>query len=326
MSAERGFSIAIRFERHMPPETLIDYARQSEQAGFDELWVVEDLTYNGGISAAATILAVTESIRAGIGIMPAVARNPAYVAMDLATLARIHPGRLLPGFGHGVADWMRQIGAFPTSQLAALEETALVVRRLLRGENVTLIGKHVHIEAVKLLLPPDVVPPISLGVRATKSLTMSGRSADGTILTEGSAPGYVRWAREQIENGRREGGWMEPHRVTVFAYCSVDSDGDRARAQLWPTLARDLASGGLDTLIEPIGLLPDVKTWLETSGEDRLARMPGAWLDQLAVVGTPEECAASIRRLAEAGADTVVLVPSVEGQGVADLARVLGAM
>lgn len=36
------------------------------------------------------------------------------------------------------------------------------------------------------------------------------------------------------------------------------------------------------------------------------------WLDQLAVVGTPDECAAAISRLGEAGADAVVLVPSIE--------------
>ncbi len=324
MSATRGFSVAIRFERTMLPEGLIDYGRKAEQAGFDELWVVEDLTFNGGISAAATLLATTEKMRVGIGIMPAVARNPAYVAMDLATLARIHPGRLLPGLGHGVSGWMKQIGAFPASQLAALEESALVIRRLLRGEDVTLIGKHVHIEAVKLLLPPDNVPPISLGVRAVKSLTMSGRSADGTILTEGSAPTYVRWAREQIEQGRREAGRTEPHRVTVFAYCSVDSDGDAARARLRPILANDLALGGLDPLVEPLGILPQVKAWVAEGGASRLAAvMPDAWMDQIAVVGTPEECAAAVRRLADAGANSIVLVPST-GQAVGELSRILG--
>lgn len=326
MSAARGFSVAVRFERTMPPEGLIDYGRKAEEAGFDELWVVEDLTFNGGISAAATVLATTQSMRVGIGIMPAVARNPAYVAMDLATLARIHPGRLLPGFGHGVADWMRQVGAFPVSQLAALEETALVIRRLLRGEDVTLIGRHVHIESVKLLLPPDNVPPISLGVRAVKSLMVAGRSADGTILTEGSAPTYVRWAREQIDQGRREAGRTEPHRVTVFAYCSVDSDTNVARERLRPILARDIAAGGLDVLIDPLGILPQVKAWLAEGGTDRLATaLPDSWMDQIAVVGTPEECAAAIRRLADAGADSIVLVP-VADLGVQELGRIVGAM
>jgi alkanesulfonate monooxygenase SsuD/methylene tetrahydromethanopterin reductase-like flavin-dependent oxidoreductase (luciferase family) len=306
----------------MLPENLIEYGRKAEQAGYDELWVVEDLTFNGGISAAATVLATTERIKVGIGIMPAVARNPAYLAMDIATLARIHPGRLLPGLGHGVASWMQQVGAFPTSQLAALEETALAVRRLLRGETVTMNGKHVHIDSVKLLLPPDEVPPISLGVRATKSLTLAGRSADGTILTEGASPTYIRWARQQIEEGLRESGWQEPHRLTVFAHCSVDADGDAARARLRPVMANELANPGNRVLWEPTGLLPEIDEWLADSGEDRFARLPDAWLDQFAVVGTPEVCAAGIRRLVEAGATTVVLVP-ITGQNPDEIAQIL---
>ncbi len=322
MSAARGFSVALRFERTMLPEDLIAYGRKAEKAGYDELWVVEDLTFNGGLSAAATVLATTEKIRVGIGIMPATARNPAYVAMDLATLARIHPGRLLPGFGHGGGHWMEQVGAAPTSQLAALEETTQAVRGLLRGETVTLMGKEVHLNAVKLLLPPDVVPPISLGVRATKSLTLAGRCADGTILTEGASPTYIRWAREQIERGLRESGWMEPHRLTVFAHCSVDSDGDAARARMRPVMAQELAHKDNRVLWEPSELLPEIDEWLADSGEDRLARLPDEWLEQLAVVGTPEDCAGAIHRLVDAGANSVVLVPS-RGQNPDALAQIL---
>jgi alkanesulfonate monooxygenase SsuD/methylene tetrahydromethanopterin reductase-like flavin-dependent oxidoreductase (luciferase family) len=37
--------------------------------------------------------------------------------------------------------------------------------------------------------------------------------------------------------------------------------------------------------------------------------MPEAWIDDLAAAGTPEQAAASIRRLAEAGANSVLLQP-----------------
>ena len=42
--------------------------------------------------------------------MPAVVRNAAVAAMELAAVAWYFPGPLLPGFGHGVPAWMRQIG------------------------------------------------------------------------------------------------------------------------------------------------------------------------------------------------------------------------
>ena len=55
-------------------------------------------------------LAVTERLAVGIGILPAVARNPAITAMELATLAGLAPGRVVAGIGHGVQEWMAQVG------------------------------------------------------------------------------------------------------------------------------------------------------------------------------------------------------------------------
>ena len=123
-----SINVGIMFRREYAPETLPDFARRTEAAGFDELWVVEDAFYTSGIATAATALAHTSRLTVGLGIMPAVARNPVFTAMEIATLARTYPGRFLPGIGHGVAEWMRQIGAFPQSQLRALEEVTVTVR------------------------------------------------------------------------------------------------------------------------------------------------------------------------------------------------------
>ena len=114
--------IGVRINREQPASRVTALARRAEQEELDEVWIVEDCFFNGGISAAGVALAVTETISVGIGILPAVVRNAAYAAMDLATLARIFPGRLQIGIGHGVADWIRQVGAMPRSKLVALEE------------------------------------------------------------------------------------------------------------------------------------------------------------------------------------------------------------
>jgi 5,10-methylenetetrahydromethanopterin reductase len=39
------------------------------------------------------------------------------------------------------------------------------------------------------------------------------------------------------------------------------------------------------------------------------ANFPDSWLDELAVAGTPAECAAQINRFEAAGVDTLVLLP-----------------
>ncbi|GAB3007960.1 LLM class flavin-dependent oxidoreductase [Amycolatopsis acidiphila] len=175
-----------RISRELPVGRLIDLARRAERAGLDEVWVVEDCFYAGGIATAATVLAATESITLGIGVLPTVARNPAIAAMELAALAELHPGRLIAGFGHGVPAWMKQIGAYPASPLAALEETLSAVRRLLAGERVSTTGRHVRLDDLVLEFPPAVVPPVYAGVRGLKSLAVGGKHADGTIPGEPS--------------------------------------------------------------------------------------------------------------------------------------------
>ena len=59
-----------------------------------------------------------------------------------------------------------------------------------------------------------------------------------------------------------------------------------------------------------MGILPQVREFMENGGKSRLQTdLPADWIDQLAIVGTPEECVLAIRRLVDAGANTVVLVP-----------------
>src|SRR5918911_5555298 len=105
-----------------PPEELASLAARVEAAGFDELWLWEDCFFAGGVAAAAAALGATARIAVGLGIMPAPARNAAFAAMELGALARLHPGRLRAGFGHGVAEWMHHVGTKPASQLTLLEE------------------------------------------------------------------------------------------------------------------------------------------------------------------------------------------------------------
>jgi 5,10-methylenetetrahydromethanopterin reductase len=285
----------------LAPEQLAATARRVEAAGFDELWLWEDCFWAGGIATTATALAATERIRIGLGIVPAPVRNAAFLAMEVAALERMHPGRVLPGIGHGVAAWMRQIGAKPASQLGLLEELVVAIRALLAGEELTVDGRYVRLDRVRLDHPPAAAPPIATGVQRARSLALSGRVADGTILSEPSSVPYVTWAREQIAATR-------PHRLTVYTWCSLSDDGAAARAALRPLVAERLLDGGPH--VEQLGIAGEVSALAADGGVQRLAAaMPDAWIESVAAVGTAEQCAARVRALSEAGADSVVLVP-----------------
>ena len=47
--------------------------------------------------------------------------SEALPAMEIATLARLHPGHFVAGIRHGVPGWMEQIGALPDKPGRALE-------------------------------------------------------------------------------------------------------------------------------------------------------------------------------------------------------------
>jgi len=72
-------------------------------------------------------------------------RNPALAAMEIATLARLHPGRFAPAAGHGVLSWMAQVGAGPEpprSPMTLLREWVSASRAAAR-ETVSVTGDYV---------------------------------------------------------------------------------------------------------------------------------------------------------------------------------------
>ena len=311
-------SVGVRINREQPPAKLVELARQAEAAGLDEVWLVEDCFWAAGIATVVTALASTSTIKVGIGVLPAVARNPAIAAMELAALAELHPGRLIGGFGHGVASWMRQIGAYPASQLAALEETLVAVRRLLAGERVSMTGRHVSLDEVELVFPPSSVPPLLAGVRRPKSLALAGAVADGTILAEPSPPEFVRAALADIAAAG-------PHALVTYNWLAL---GDRDRARR--TVAESLTPGAR-VQVEGLPFAAELLTLVDSSStvDELAAGLRPEWLGKLAVCGSLDECVASVRALHGAGSGSVVLLPLPEEppeQGIEDAGRVAAAL
>lgn len=282
-----GPRVGVMFDRDQPPEALAAFAAGVEEAGADDLWVVEDLGWAGSISSAAIALAATGRLRVGIGIAPAALRNPALLAMELATLARAYPGRVIFGLGHGVAEWMRQVGAEPASKLALLEETIIGVRALLGGETVAMRGREVTIDGVRLVHPPAQVPPLVTGVVRPRSLELSGRVADGTILAEGIGPERIADARVHLDRGRADGD-RPGHELIVFTYLCVDDDAERAAAATRQMVAAQAGWLGAEpadlfTLIGPVGAVPERVAALRAAGADTVVLRPlgAAPLDQV---------------------------------------------
>jgi alkanesulfonate monooxygenase SsuD/methylene tetrahydromethanopterin reductase-like flavin-dependent oxidoreductase (luciferase family) len=203
-----------------PPEGLRAIAQAADSAGLEELWLWEDCFLAGGVAAAAAALAWTENLKVGIGIMPAPFRNVALCAMEVAALSRMSGGRALPGIGHGVQEWMGQVGARAASPLTLLREYAVALRSLLAGETVRTQGRYVKLDGVKLDWPPDDVPPIFVGATGPKTLALAGQVGDGTVLVGGTSPAGAAEALRHIAG-------PASHELVVFVPAAFGPDGER---------------------------------------------------------------------------------------------------
>ena len=300
-------AFGVIFHPKFPPETLAAYARRAEAAGFDELWLWDDCFLPGALTSAAIALSATQRLKVGIGLLPAPAYNPLFVAMELTTLARAFPNRILPGFGHGVGSWMTQIGAAPKSSLKTLAEMVTAVRQLLVGQLVTTRGEHVNLDQVQMQLVPAHTPPLYVGAMRARSLRVAGRVGDGTILTGMSSPAYVHWAREQIQVGMAEAG-RQQHQLVVYLDVKVGPDSRAARAAVRRSLAGRLPWA--DVQLESLGIAEEVNAFVQAHGAEGVAQsMPEEWVDAFSAAGTPEQVIDSIQRLTDAGADSIVFQP-----------------
>ena len=300
-------SIGVIFHPTFPPETLIDYACKAESAGFDELWLWDDCFLPGAFTSAAIALSATQRLKVGIGLLPATVHNPLFAAMEITTLARAFPNRILPGFGHGVDRWMVQIGAAPKSSLKSLSETVTAVRRLLAGESVTLHGEQVHLENVQMQMTPDDRPPLYIGAMREKTLQLAGRVGDGAILTAMSSPAYVRWALDHIHTGMAESGRTD-HRLVVYVDVKVNPDGEMARSALRRSLATRLP--WVDAQLNALGIADEVAAFIQAQGvEGVIERLPDEWVDAFAAAGTPEHVTDILQRLIATGPSSIVFQP-----------------
>lgn len=263
------------FRPQFAPETLASAARAADVAGLDELWLWEDCFLSGGISAAAVALATTEHLTVGVGVLPVPMRNVALTAMEIATLCRSFPGRVRIGVGHGVQEWMAQIGAKVASPMTLLREYVTALRQLLDGDEVTVGGKYVRLDGVQLDWPPPAGTELLCAAGGPKTLALSGELASGTIITGGTSPDVLRAAVAHIATGRALRTQPAPHSVVTYLQCTLGENAEsRARQEL--------------------------RSWDFDVDAD------------LAVYGTPAQVAAGARRWVDAGADTIVFQPGAD--------------
>jgi 5,10-methylenetetrahydromethanopterin reductase len=282
--------LGVVFLPALPPERLRSVALAADAAGLDEFWLWEDCFKESGIAAATAALAWTERVRVGIGLMPAPLRNVALLAMEIATVERLFPGRFIAGVGHGVQDWMGQVGGRVESPMTLLSEYVDALQRLLAGERVTTDGRYVRLDDVKLDWPPDAAPALMLGGEGPKTLAFAGRVGEGTLLTGALTDEQVERACGLLGAANERAGASTDRLAHEVFTLQIATTGPDAQQRLEDELPRWDKKGGLG----------------------------------IGVAGDAEAIVASVRRLAGFGITSVTIQPTHDEPDLEGFIRFLG--
>jgi len=182
-----------------------------EAAGVDSLWLPENV-YGAAVepfTGMAFALARTTRLKAGSGISVLPGRNPVLVAKQLASLAGLAPGRVLPVFGlQPAVPAERALFPVPDGQRGAVFDEALVLMRmLLTSSLVSFTGRFFSVEGASVGPLPAKPLDIWLGGSAPAGLRRVGRLADGwlgSLLTPPEAGQAVRVIKDAAAEAGRE--------------------------------------------------------------------------------------------------------------------------
>ena len=207
-----------------------------EQAGVDSLWLPE-MVYSPLVepfTGMAFALSRTRRLKAGSGISVLPGRHPVLVAKQLASLAGLAPGRVLPVFGLRPAQPAEQaLFPVPSGQRAAMfDESLALLRLLLTMEKVSFDGSFFTVSDASLGPLPAKPLDIWLGGSAPGGLRRVGRLADGwlgSLLTPAEAAAAVAVINEAAADAGRE---VETDHFGLSLAVALDGIPDSLRASI----------------------------------------------------------------------------------------------
>lgn len=154
------------------PQIIASLARDAEQAGWDGMFVWDDVAGTQkdladpwiSLSAAA---AITQRLRLGALITPLARRRPWKFARETASLDQLSAGRLVVGVG--VGSGQEQFGDFgdePNQHVRGemLDEALQVITGLWSGESFGFEGKYYHLKPATFRPKPVQQPRIPIWV------------------------------------------------------------------------------------------------------------------------------------------------------------------
>ncbi len=320
------YGVRLENDPSLSPQDYQELGKLAEDLGYETVWVPE----GGGrdsLTSLACIAAKTGRVRLGTGILPIYARTAANTAMGAAGMAAVSGDRFILGLGVGHRPTVEGRDGVPFRQpMARLRETISIVRGLLAGDTVAVAGRHFNVASASLggAAPRERVP-IYIAALGPQMLELAGEMADG-VLMNWTAESFIDQAVRHVERGAKKAG-RDPSEIDIAGYVRVapgsdeeGSDEEAVRASLRGQVARYASNAFYRSFFAETGFGDEMAEAADALAANDLARASQAitreMQDQVAVVGSPEECRAALERRRLAGLQHPVVAPFAIGDNM----------
>jgi len=325
------YGVRLENDPNLSPQDYQELSSQAEKNGFEAVWVPE----GGGrdsLTSLATIAMKTDTVKLGTGILPIFARTPTNTAMSAAGMAAVSDGRFLLGLGVGHAPTVESRDGIPFKQpMTRMRETIQIIKALLSGGEVNFTGKQFKITGASMgAATPKTKVPIYIAALGPQMLEMVGELADG-VLMNWTAVDYLGEAIGHIKRGSEKAG-RDPNEIDIAGYVRV-AVGDNlteSRDSLRRQVARYASNPFYRNFFAQTGFDKEMSAAAAALADGNLDKAADSiteeMQDQVAIVGTVEECRAALEKRRAAGLQLPVIAPFAVGDNMASHRHVIEAM
>jgi 5,10-methylenetetrahydromethanopterin reductase len=306
--------LGLAFDGFVTTAEAIGMAQQAVAAGAQSLWMAEHLGYR---SATGSCMAFAAAAPGPLLVPTAISPylwHPMPVAMEMATLDEVAPGRAAIALGVGNPLFLAESGKALVKPVPLMREFVEALRRLWSGEAVHMQGEHVQLAGARMAFKPSVAPPIYIAATGPDMLKLTGRIADGVVL---SAALSVQSVRESLaicaDAATKAGRDAQAFRRAGYLFFSTQHSSRAAVDAVRTKLAFVMRNRFLAENVRRSGIAIDHEAVIAAVAKRDLvtaaALIPDEAVEAFAVAGTPVECRKRLQDYIDAGLDEPVISP-----------------
>lgn len=322
----------------------IGYAVLAEELGYSHFWVADSqMIWSDCYATLALTAQATSRINIGTGVAVAGTRPAAVQAAAMATINRLAPGRTFCGIGTGNTA-MRIMGHKPIP-MAEFDDYLVTMRMLMDGQEApvrwrgaTAPTRHLMPDAGFVAFAPRI--PMYVSAFGPKAMALAARRGDGVVLGGPADPNVVANVFGRLRDANPDITPESFHSCILTTMVVLD-EGETAASPRVADEAGAMAIASLHYAYEQVrqyGRPPspayaafwdDYVAAVESVPEERrhlrIHAGHNCWvipeeerfvtpeiLERTCMIGTPEQLAARLRALEEAGLRQVMILPTLD--------------